>query len=374
MIKKISIVSMIVLIVVLVTGALLAPLAVADVMEATAEIDAAYSQMEERLVIPADGVSTASFDEGYYIRYLRVKVSPDEDIHLYSNDYIASDSSFSYSVGLNTGHLEIGRYYNESSFRRGFTWISRENLPVLLAEALSDSTAQVELYLPAGVAYDLDSWAVGSTTVETGVETYRATETGDYNDITISDPVEDDWDEWEEETLEDSLYRLDAEQLRQQTLEAAEKYDERLIEAAMTYYEDGDENTFWEIVEPMYERLASLYDAQLGRSTDDESAGYYDDFCNYFSVQLQKSLRTLEQQRLEAQWQENAISKADFYEQDLELDDDITDLSADLAAIEGIRQLLDDLEINNGKTTAFVQGFALHTTEDGSYHIQYARS
>lgn len=374
MIKKISIVSLIVLIVVLVTGALLAPLAVADVMEATAEIDAAYSQMEERLVIPADGVSTVSFDEGNFIQSVQVMVSPDEAIHLFSNGYIAIDSSFSYSVDYSTGHLELGRYYSESSFLRGFSWISRENLPIFLAEALNDVTPQVELYLPAGVAYDLDSWTVGSTTAELGVETYRATETGDYNDIIISDPIEDALDEWEEETLEDSLYRLDAEQLRQQTLEAAEKYDERLIEAAMTYYEDGDENAFWEIVEPMYERLASLYDAQLGRSTDEESAGYYADFCDYFSVQLQKSLRTLEQQQLEDQWQKNAIAKAEYYERDLELDDDITDLNANLAATESTRQLLDNLEMNNGKITAFVQGFALHITEDGSYHIQYARS
>ncbi len=364
MIKKVSLISLVVFLVVLVSGALLAPIAVADMVEASAEQDAVYGQMKECLVIPAEGITTTSFDEGNFIEHVKVRISPDDKIHLYSNGYTNINSSFSYSINYETGHLDIGRY-TENRWNE-FAWLSRENLPILLAGIFSESYSTVELYLPAGISYDLDSWMVGTNEVELGLETYHGYDSEALPDEIVGGEYDAEY-EWEEEPDEPQL--MDAEQLRQQVVEDAEKYNDRLHEAALLYYEDGDEDAFWLVAEPMCERLAALYDAQLGRQNDEESAGYDIDFVDYFHMQLQKSLREVERARLEAQWNNKTIAKADYYERDLELDDELANLNADLVVFESTHQQLVSLEQANGLATGFVGGFELTLAEDGTPHI-----
>ena len=102
MLKKITVISLIVMVVMLLATAVLAPFAISQVAEKVGTVVESYSIQEERLVIPAEGVKTVSFDHGHYISAVTLLPSPDGDIHVYSDGYAVRDSQFSYSIEKET--------------------------------------------------------------------------------------------------------------------------------------------------------------------------------------------------------------------------------------------------------------------------------
>ena len=356
MTKKICIAALIVFLVSLVAGAVLAPIAIADIAESTGPVNQAHSQMEERFSLSAEGIKTVSFDNGSYIRTMRIKPSPDDQIHVWSDGYVALSSQFSYAMNSEMGHLEVGRY--EKLGHDSVSWLSRSNLPLMLARAFNRETPSVELYLPQGVAYDMDSWSVGMTEVDPEVEVYYAHQTGEYNQLEEAPIVPPDAEPAapEEHMPDVPVSETD---IRKIAVERATESNGALLEAARDYAETGDEQAFWDAVSPIISELAGLYaeqamlaDGAVWQGIDLQSA-----FEQYMTLQTAESLLELKQERLEKAYRDGLILKVDFYEQDLELDSEQELLEEERDAMEEMEELLERIERSNGVTTLLVEGF-----------------
>ena len=353
MIKKLSIISLVVLLAALVMGALIAPIAVGDVARATGDIDAAYAPTEELLVIPAEGVKTVSFDNGNYIQTVRLHPSPDGDIHVYSDGYTQMESQFSYALDHATGHLEVGRYLLNNW--KDLSWLSRENLPILLARSFNSETPCVELYLPAGVAYDMDSWCVGETFADPAVETYYARSTGDYNQLT----------ETEERLLTDETSQAAQEQ--NQTLrDLSAESDELLLDICRRYAADGDEALFWQNAEPLIGSVAAAYARQAGyadglgqwRDMDLEPAVY-----EYMYWVCAQTRLDLEELRLERAYRQGGLTKTDYYAADLANDDAEQEAEDILEAMDELHGLLENIQDMTGAHSLLVDGLDPETLD-----------
>ena len=353
MIKKLSIISLVVLLAALVVGALIAPIAVGDVAKATGNIDANYAPVREQLVIPATGVKTVSFDNGNYIQTVKLHPSPDGDIHVYSDGYTEMDSQFSYALDHATGHLEVGRYLLNNW--KSLSWLSRENLPILLARGFNSETPCVELYLPAGVAYDMDSWRVGETFADPGVETYYARSTGDYNQLT----------ETEEGLLTDETSQAAQEQ-SQVLRDLAAESDELLLSLCRRYAADGDEALFWQNAEPLIGSVAAAYAQRaayadgLGQWRDMDLETAIFEYMYWVCTQTRLDLEEL---RLERAYHQGGLTKTDYYAADLANDDAEQEAEDNLEAREELHDLLENIQEMTGAHSLLVDGFEPETLD-----------
>jgi len=357
MLKKITVIALIVMLVMLLTTAVLAPFAVSQVAEQVTTVVDTYSTQKERLTIPAEGVKTVSFDHGQWVQSMELLPSPDGEIHVYSDEYAVRDSQFSYSIDKEHGHLEIGRY--PLGGWNGLSALTPDNLMVSLSGLFNQNDPSVQLYLPKGIAYDLDSWMVGvNHWKEDEVETYYAEQSGDYNQKEEASIVSPDAQPVEPD--KDAANTPDPESdIRKKAVEKATLNNGALLEAARSYADNGDDTAFWDAVSPMLEELADLYAEQVMLSGSENwlEIDLSETFREYMSLQLEESLLEVEQERLEKAYRNNLITKAEYYESDLELDYEQETIENTLDGMDAAEDLLERIERSNGVTTLFVEGF-----------------
>jgi len=132
-----------------------------------------------------------------------------------------------------------------------------------------------------------------------------------------------------------------------------------LLEAARSYADNGDDTAFWDAVSPMLEELADLYAEQVMLSGSENwlEIDLSETFREYMSLQLEESMLEVEQERLEKAYRNNLITKAEYYESDLELDYEQETIENTLDGMDAAEDLLERIERSNGVTTLFVEGF-----------------
>lgn len=360
MLKKITLISLIVMIAMLIVTAVLAPFAVSQVADAVASVDDAYSIQEERLTIPADGVKTVSFDYGKWIQSVELLPSPDGAIHLFSDGYAVRDSQFSYSIEPEHGHLEIGRY-NTGNWN-GLSAITPDNLMVSLSSLFNHNEPSVQLYLPKGIAYDLDSWMAGvNHWNEADVDTYYAEETGEYNDGTVYKngemPIQPEPVTPQQPIVEVPLTAEDQTALR----DSLESLGNDLRAAYDLYLEEGDGNLLWDDMGSQIDQAHILYQELLLSGNPhvsvDEMVDLAPRIYEVLHLYAEKNQTECDRQRIQRQYRDGLLEKEDFYMQDLELDrrEEELENTLDTPEYDQIEDMIDDLEARLGLHTLFAE-------------------
>ena len=358
MLKKITVISLIVMVVMLLATAVLAPFAISQVAEKVGTVVDAYSTQEERLVIPAEGVKTVSFDHGHYISAVTLLPSPDGDIHVYSDGYAVRDSQFSYSIEKEHGHLEIGRCHR--SDLNGLSAITPENLMVSLSGLFYPNGVSVQLYLPKGIAYDLDSWMVGiNHWNEAEVETYYAEETGEYNDGTSYKDgtmfIQPEPDISQQPVADVPLTQEEQTALRERLDLAGMNLDG----AYQLYLELGDTERLWNDIGTAIDEAHILYQELLisnGLSAD-EMVNLAPNIYEVLQLYAEQNQVECDRLRLQRQYRDGLVEKEDFYMQDLELDhrEEELDNTLDTPEYDRIEDMIDELEERLGLHTLFAE-------------------
>ncbi len=358
MLKKITVISLIVMIAMLLATAVLAPFAVSQVAEAVGTVVETYSTQEERLVIPAEGVKTVSFDHGRWIQSVELLPSPDGDIHVFSDEYAVRDSQFSYSIEPEHGHLEIGRY--STNGWNGLSAISPDNLMISLSSLFNQNDPSVQLYLPKGVAYDLDSWMVGiNHWNEAEVETYYAEETGEYNDGTVYKDgtmfIEPEPDISQQPVVDVPLTQEEQTALR----DSLDLAGMNLDGAYQLYLELGDTERLWNDIGTAIDEAHILYQKLLISSglSADEMVNLAPNIYEVLQLYAEQNQVECDRLRLQRQYRDGLLEKEDFYMQDLELDhrEEELDNTLDTSEYDRIEDMIDELEERLGLHTLFAE-------------------
>ena len=130
--------------------------------------------------------------------------------------------------------------------------------------------------------------------------------------------------------------------------------NDALIDAARSYAQTGDADVFWKAVDPMLDDLSALYGQQMA---DLNGQNMQKEIREYMSLQMEESLKEVEEERLEKAYRDGKLTRSEFEKQEKELERQQEQLENKLDRMETTEEMLERLERGNGTYTLFVEGF-----------------
>ena len=326
MIKKILLISGSIMLLCIIGAAVLVPIAVADSVDAAAQLDLIYNEMKEAASFSGEGVTQVQFTGSSWTERLEVVTSPDEDIHVYTNGYRMTDTRYDFRLS-EEGELEI--YVERSA--PGIASLTKDNLLKAFAAQMNNRWEnQVRLALPAEVAFNLDVnvWALR---IDDGVKT-------------IEPPQEHPDLEWETppEIAQEAEGELTPERLLGLSTQLRECND-NLVE----YYRQIRANTltdedFWQqapiYLEESRDILGWVYQGEMDRDV------FKAELMEYGEKMAQYNIIVLQREYALEQYEQEQITKESFYEIDLKLDDLAETVEEQLEPLRYLEEIIPSLE------------------------------
>lgn len=355
MLKKLMIVSSIVLLVCLMAGAVLTPMAVADTISMADKTSDKYSAVNEQLSISSDGITEVSLENGRIVEKLVVKPSPDGKIHVYTDGFHEPDTQFTYVVNEEQQFLTLSNYWRGDY--NPWKSLTRENILKQIVREFSRRSPYVELQLPDGVAYDLDSPTVWEAEIDPQVESIHS---GRYSDPWEHDDAADEYDEGDEMPLEsiDPASGLTAEQMLEISRTVMAQNDQ-MLQAYRAYGENSDQTIFWETANLNISTTAPLLARLSGRTDEWEQEELAQVLIEYMTAVAEKSLLEIAQDNLELEYRQGRWDKETYYAMDLDYDREQENWEMRIDDLDSIYDL--DEQFDRFET---VLGFELVLAED----------
>lgn len=150
MLKKMIIISAVILAVCLVAFFALSPLAVSDAVQLAQEAAPSYAVLSELSQYSAENIEAVTL-AGYWVNSLEVRLSADQKIHVLTDNYCVYPPIFK-SHSAKDGIMEL---YCSSDNPSPITLLTRENIQrLIVAELNSASLNRIILELPSAVAFE----------------------------------------------------------------------------------------------------------------------------------------------------------------------------------------------------------------------------